>query len=154
MEYVEGKTLIEYAQKGPLSPGEVIDIATQMTSALAEAHEHGIVHRDLKPANILITAKGRLKILDFGLAKTLGSGDASITSTGKVVGTPAYMAPEQMLGYRADHRSDIYSMGVILFELLTGRRPIERREERSLTLEAMKTAVPKAAEIQSNVPAH
>jgi len=143
MEYVEGETLRERLKRGPLTDEEVLDIATQITSALSEAHSHGIVHRDLKPSNILIGAAGRVKILDFGLAKTPLSDEDPATTTGRVVGTPAYMAPEQLLGYHTDHRSDLYSLGLVLFELLTGRRPFNREKE-FVTLESMKSRVPRA----------
>jgi serine/threonine-protein kinase len=119
MEYVEGDTLSKLLRRGPLAPYQVIEIGIQLADALAEAHAHGIVHRDLKPANILMTSQGKVKILDFGLAKAPPATDASLSAStdGRVVGTPAYMAPEQMLGYRADQRSDLYSLGIVLFQL-------------------------------------
>ena len=152
MEYVAGETLAQLVRRGRLSPHQVIDIGIQLASALAEAHEHEIIHRDLKPANILLTPDGKAKILDFGLAKAPPTPDASATTDGRVVGTPAYMAPEQMLGYRADHRADLFSLGVVLFQLLTGRWPFEDRDSQALTLAEMKEHTPRAAEFDANIP--
>jgi serine/threonine-protein kinase len=154
MEYVEGDTLSKLLRRGPLAPYQVIEIGIQLADALAEAHAHGIVHRDLKPANILMTSQGKVKILDFGLAKAPPATDASLSAStdGRVVGTPAYMAPEQMLGYRADQRSDLYSLGIVLFQLSTGRWPFEGRDRQVLSLEARKTEVPRASDVEPSVP--
>ncbi len=151
MEYVVGETLSSRLKRGPMSPLEVLDIAGQLTSALGEAHRRGIVHRDLKPANVILTHSGRVKILDFGLAKTLISDGAPDTTAGHVMGTPAYMSPEQMLGYRIDHRTDIYSLGLVLFELLTGQKPFDRRERPRLEMETERR-VPRARDLAASVP--
>jgi len=116
MEYVEGKPV-----HGPLPADEAVRLAIQIAGALEEAHARGILHRDLKPANILVTSKGTTKLLDFGLAK-LTSGDESVTQTMGISGTLAYMAPEQAEGKALDARSDIFSFGLVLYELLSGRR--------------------------------
>ncbi|MBZ5634980.1 MAG: protein kinase [Acidobacteriia bacterium] len=118
MEYVEGKPV-----HGPLPTEEAVRLAIQIAGALEEAHAHGILHRDLKPANILVTSKGSTKLLDFGLAKLTGdSAGQSVTQTIGVSGTPAYMAPEQAEGKPLDARCDIFSFGLVFYELLAGRR--------------------------------
>jgi serine/threonine protein kinase/Tol biopolymer transport system component len=129
LEYVPGQTLSEQITKGPLKLQEALTIALQIAEAVAAAHEHDVVHRDLKPGNIKITSDGRVKVLDFGLAKALG-GEASdqhstITEPGRVMGTPAYMSPEQARGKPTDKRSDIWSFGCVLYEMLTGKAPFE-----------------------------
>ena len=134
MEYVSGGTLSLRLRQGPLPIDQVVDIGIQLTDALEEAHSHGIVHRDLKPANVCVTPEGKVKVLDFGLAKSrpLQASDAtidapltgpSLTQMGQVIGTPGYMSPEQLRGQSVDHRTDIYSLGVVLYELSTGQRP-------------------------------
>jgi len=136
MEYVEGDTLSKRVHDGALPVREAVDIATQVTDALADAHSRGIVHRDIKSANIIVTARGQAKVLDFGLAKFLQppSGQASLdsaltigedTMAGTVLGTASYMSPEQALGRNVDQRSDLFSTGVVFYEMLTGRLPFE-----------------------------
>ena len=119
MEYVEGKPL-----EGPLRVEEALKLALQIAGALEEAHGKGILHRDLKPGNILVTGKGVAKLLDFGLAKLMTGSDTdvTITSEGTVVGTAAYMAPEQAEGRPLDERSDVFSFGAVLYEMLSGNR--------------------------------
>lgn len=116
-----GETLEEKLQDGPLPLGEAVEIAVQVVKGLAEAHQHGIIHRDIKPGNILITQKGEVKILDFGLAKL--SGGQQMTRAGALVGTPAYMAPEQHLARPVDLRTDIWAVGLLLYEMLAGKHP-------------------------------
>jgi eukaryotic-like serine/threonine-protein kinase len=137
MEYVPGESLADQLHRqGALSTDHVVQIALQLCDALAEAHRHGIIHRDLKPANVRLTPEGRVKVLDFGLAKrpalaVTPMGDRAAVaeslalSENQVIGTPTYMAPEVLLGQSADHRSDIYSMGVTLFELAVGHPPFD-----------------------------
>jgi hypothetical protein len=134
MEYIEGVTLTARLRQLALGVGEAVDFGLQIADALDEAHRRRIVHRDLKSDNVLVTARGQLKILDFGLAKELpaaGTGDAQTVATvsqvGVVVGTPAYMSPEQALGRALDGRSDLFSFGVVLYELLTGHLPFDGR---------------------------
>jgi serine/threonine-protein kinase len=126
MEFVDGPSLAEHlARSGPLRVDEMIRISRQVLSALAAAHAAGIVHRDVKPANILIGADGDTKLADFGIAKRFDDLGASVTSTGIVIGTPRYLAPEQALGHAATPATDVYSMGVVMFEMLTGRLPFD-----------------------------
>ncbi|HEX2454714.1 MAG TPA: protein kinase [Vicinamibacterales bacterium] len=119
LEYLEGQPV-----RGPLPPGEAVRVAIQIAGALQAAHERGILHRDLKPANIMVTTGGTAKLLDFGVAKRLElAPDVTETTPGAVLGTPAYMSPEQVEGQPIDTRSDIFSFGAVLYEILAGRRP-------------------------------
>src|SRR5712692_5465053 len=132
-ELLEGLTVREHLRRGPLPICKAIDYAVQIAHGLAAAHDKGIVHRDLKPENLFLTKDGRVKILDFGLAKLTGAADSGQSQTdiptrrvdtdpGKVMGTVGYMSPEQVKGRTVDHRSDIFSFGAILYEMLSGRR--------------------------------
>ena len=128
MELVDGETLAAKARDAALPEKEVIALGGQIADALEEAHEHGIVHRDLKPTNVMVTPKGRAKVLDFGLAKLLHPGGSmlsavTISETQGIAGTLPYMAPEQLQGEPLDSRSDIFSLGAVLYELATGQRP-------------------------------
>jgi len=127
MEYVEGNTLAKlFAPDTPEQPGvprslrQILDIAVQVADALDYAHRRNVIHRDIKPANILITSEGRAKIADFGIAKLAGT---QMTQTGLIVGTPAFMSPEQITGGAVDSRSDIFSFGILLCWMCTGNRP-------------------------------
>lgn len=131
-EMLEGETLRERMNGGALPPRKALDYAVQIARGLAAAHEKGIVHRDLKPENLFVTSDGRVKILDFGLAKVVGpfdgaegatlSKDEQGTDPGTILGTVGYMSPEQVKGQPADHRSDLFSFGAILYEMFSGRR--------------------------------
>jgi eukaryotic-like serine/threonine-protein kinase len=133
LELVEGDTLADVLQRGPLPVNETLNIAHQICEALEAAHEKGVIHRDLKPANVKMTPEGKVKVLDFGLAKALDSVPASQnlsysptltlagTQAGVILGTAAYMSPEQAKGFNTDQRSDIFSFGCVLYEMLTGR---------------------------------
>jgi serine/threonine protein kinase len=130
MDCYEGETLKKKIERGPLKIEEVIDVAIQIAQGLSEAHAHGILHRDVKPANILITKSGVAKIVDFGLAKL--SGSTKLTKTGSTLGTVAYMSPEQLQGTDVDARADIFSLGVVLYEMLTGKTPFRGDHEAAL----------------------
>ena len=130
MEYVEGETLAARLARGPLKAREAVDIGQQVADALDEAHGHGIIHRDVKSANLMLTRRGLVKVLDFGLARFEDRGEAfhretalQLTSPGLVRGTISYMAPEQLLGTTFDHRVDIFALGVVLYEMIAGRLP-------------------------------
>src|SRR5438094_10563114 len=127
MEHIEGRTLAATIREAPLDFTRMLEFALQAADAMAEAHEHGIIHRDLKPSNIMITPRGQLKILDFGLAKVHSSqrderdfADPSLSRPGLVIGTTRYMSPEQVLGQDVDQRSDIFSLGLVFYEMVTG----------------------------------
>lgn len=120
MAYYEGETLKQKIAQGPVPVAETLQIATQVARGLAAAHRREVVHRDIKPANLIITPEGQVKIMDFGIAKVAGH---DLTKVGQMVGTIAYMSPEQARGEAVDHRTDIWSLGVVLYEMLTGERP-------------------------------
>jgi serine/threonine protein kinase/Tfp pilus assembly protein PilF len=132
MQYVEGDTLFSRMEKQPFSLGEALDVAIQIAEALSAAHDSGIIHRDIKPQNVIINRQGQVKVLDFGLAKVIESTeetsavekfDSLITGENAIIGTPVYMSPEQARGAHLDSRSDLFSLGALLFECVTGQKP-------------------------------
>jgi eukaryotic-like serine/threonine-protein kinase len=157
-ELLDGQTLREILDRGPLTTRRTLELAIQLLSGLAAAHERGIIHRDLKPANVFVTSDGHVKILDFGLAKravTVDDGDSITrpqTLNGTVLGTLAYMAPEQLRGLTADVRSDLFACGAILFEMLTGRRAF-RGDSPADTISAILTTTPALTSVSSSPPA-
>jgi hypothetical protein len=124
-EYVAGQTLRARIEQGPLAAPDAAAIATDIARALGAAHDAGVIHRDLKPENVIITANGTVKVVDFGIAFVDRPGAPPLTAAGAMLGTPAYMAPEQLIGTKVDARADIYAAGVTLFEMLTGRHPLQ-----------------------------
>ncbi len=130
MEYIEGETLRERIKKGALEASEALDIAAQVAAGLGEAHANGIVHRDVKSANIMVTKDGRAKVMDFGLAKFAGG--ISLTKSQTTLGTVAYMSPEQARGEKLDRRTDIWSLGVVLYEMIAGKHPFEGGGDQSV----------------------
>jgi len=141
MQHIEGETLDIRMKRQPFDLPESLSIAMQVAEALAEAHAHGIIHRDIKPSNIIITPRGKVKVLDFGLAKIVSGNvavdteaeTAMLTQTGVVLGTAPYMSPEQLRAEQLDSRSDIFSYGALLYEIMSGRRPFEARSVAELT---------------------
>ena len=131
MEYLEGETLKKKIERGPLELDQALRYAIQVAHGLIDAHAHGIIHRDIKPANMMVTPHDVAKIVDFGLARL--SGRTMLTKTGSTIGTAAYMSPEQARGETADHRTDIWAMGVVLYEMLTGRHPFAGEYEEAVT---------------------
>ena len=123
MEFVEGTTLEKLASQSQIPLDQVLEYSTQVLSALSYAHSRGVTHRDIKPANIMITSHGLVKLMDFGIAKS--TNDMQLTRPGTTMGSVYYMSPEQVRGGTVDARSDIYSFGVTLYEMLTGRRPFQ-----------------------------
>jgi serine/threonine-protein kinase len=159
MEYVEGQTLSARLREGALPPADALALASQLAATLAFAHARGIVHRDLKPGNLILTPEGTLKVLDFGLARvgTAATGDDNPTLTqhtysGQMVGTPGYSAPEQLIGVETDHRADIYGVGVVLFEMLTGRRAFVEKSQVERVAAAVAGEVPSARSIDGTIP--
>jgi serine/threonine protein kinase/tetratricopeptide (TPR) repeat protein len=140
MQYVQGASLQERLKSGPVPAGEALDAAVQIASGLEAAHKVGVVHRDIKPENVVVDARGLCKVLDFGLAHLMDR--STLTGKGLVPGTRPYMSPEQMLGGDVDHRSDIYSFGVVLYELLTGKHPYEDMEEHALFYQVVNVDLP------------
>ena len=124
MEYVEGRTLRDVLREGdPMDPQHALEVTGGVLSALDYSHRMGIVHRDIKPANVMLTTNGEIKVMDFGIARALADVSATMTQTQAVIGTAQYLSPEQARGETVDARSDLYSSGCLLFELMTGRPP-------------------------------
>jgi serine/threonine-protein kinase len=131
MEFIEGEELRALMREGhPLPVARALSVAAQVAEGLGYAHSHGVVHRDIKPANIMVSKESPVKITDFGIARMRASGE--LTQTGMMLGSPKYMSPEQVIGKRADHRSDIFSLGVILYEMLAGAAPFNGENVTSL----------------------
>ncbi len=153
MPFYEGETLKDKIEKGALPVDEALEYAAQMAEGLSHAHEAGIVHRDIKPANVMVTRRGRVKILDFGIAKVA---DASLTRSGTLLGTVAYMSPQQARGEVVDHRTDLWSLGVVLYEMLTQRQPFAGdssyallhaiQYEEPLSVTSLRTQIPESVD--------
>jgi len=150
MEYVEGQSLRAKIEKGPLEIDEALNISMQVAEGLEEAHKKGIIHRDIKSANIMVTDKGQPKIMDFGLAKVKGG--TLLTREGTTLGTVAYMSPEQARGEKVDHRSDIWSLGVVLYEMLCGQLPFKGDREASILYSVVHEEPKQLKEIKRDLP--
>jgi len=150
MEFLEGRELKELIAAGELTADRALDIAAQVADGLAYAHAHDVVHRDVKPANIMILRDGRVKITDFGIAR-MRTADVR-TQTGVVLGSPRYLSPEQVLGKRCDARADTFSLGVILYEMLTGQSPFNGIDVNSLMFQIVNFAPPPPSSINPALP--
>ena len=157
MELVDGRPLGELIATGPLPLERFLDVMTPLADALIAAHARGITHRDLKPANVMVTDDGRVKVLDFGLAKVVGSGgdleETRLTQDGLIVGTVPYMSPEQVEGKPVDHRSDIFSLGVVMYEAVTGRQPFFGDSGPALMSAILRDAPPSISDLRADLPA-
>ena len=151
MAHVEGKSLKEKIAQGPIRIDRALDIALQITEGLEEAHKKGIIHRDIKPANIMLTGKARVKIMDFGLAKLESAED--ITKTSAVMGTIAYMSPEQVVGKKIDFRTDIWSFGCVFFEMLAGQGPFQGGHEQAMFHAIVNEAPERITALRDDIPA-
>src|SRR5712692_8052078 len=163
MEFLEGETLAHRLKKGPLPPDQVLQYAIQITDALDTAHRRGVVHRDLKPGNIMLTKAGA-KLLDFGLAKVRAAEAAAgvtalptqttpLTGEGTILGTLQYMAPEQLEGVEADARTDIFALGAVIYEMVTGRKAFAGKSQASLISAIMSSEPPTISALQPLAPA-
>jgi len=154
MEYFPSHTLgTEIANEKPMPTEKALRFAVDICTGMQIAHQQGIIHRDLKPANILIDESGLLKIVDFGVAAAAKSGDTQLTKTGYVIGSPKYMAPEQILGKKVDERADIYSLGVILYEMLAGQPPYSRGDHMAVMYQHVQGKAAPLAELNKKLPA-
>ncbi|PYQ62649.1 MAG: hypothetical protein DMF58_01145 [Acidobacteria bacterium] len=154
MELVEGESLATVLAHGALEPVEAVRIIRQVAEALAEAHDKGIVHRDVKPDNVIVGKRG-VKVLDFGIAKQIiaTTGTPTLTQAGLIVGTPFYMSPEQALGRPVDTRSDLFSLGVVLYEALAGKRPFEGESVTETMMNIIMQEPPELTTVAPKVPA-
>ncbi len=161
MQYVEGVTLEQIIESRPLKLDALLSISLQAADALAAAHDQGIIHRDIKSTNIIITPRGQVKVLDFGLAKLTDAGggedadsaESELTRTGAVMGTPSYMSPEQARGERVDHRSDIFSLGVVIYEMASGDLPFKRESQAETMSAVINEPHTPVSEFNESVPA-
>lgn len=153
MELVEGKTLSKVIRESaPLEPKVAAAIASDVAAALSFAHKNGVVHRDIKPSNVLITPDGQVKVADFGIARAL-SGDSDLTQTGSIMGTATYLSPEQAQGQSIDGRSDVYSLGVVLFEMITGAVPFTGDSPLAIAYRHVQEAAPLPTKFNPEIPA-
>jgi beta-lactam-binding protein with PASTA domain/tRNA A-37 threonylcarbamoyl transferase component Bud32 len=154
MEYVAGRTLSQMLREGPLDSPHAATIAADVAAALDFAHRHGVIHRDVKPGNVLINESGQVKVADFGIARAIGAGAAEdLTQTGSVMGTATYFSPEQAQGFGVDPRSDVYSLGVVLYEMLAGRAPFTGDSPVSIAYKHVKETPEPIRSINPAVPA-
>jgi len=153
MEYVDGRPLTHYlAAPDDLPLAVRIDIIRQAAEALGHAHERGVIHRDMKPGNILVSKDGHVKVTDFGIGKFVGAEPSDLTRTGQMIGSPAYMSPEQVRGEKIDGRSDLFSLGVVLYELLTGKRPFPGESITTLVYQILHTEPKNPRDIKASLP--
>jgi tetratricopeptide (TPR) repeat protein/predicted Ser/Thr protein kinase len=151
MRYIEGETLKAHLKGEPLSPERTLEILKPVTEALAYAHGQGVLHRDIKPSNVMLTPEGGIYLTDFGLARMAQSGEATLTRQDMMIGTPQYMSPEQAKGEKVDERTDIYSLGVVLFEMLTGRVPFSADTPYAVVHDHIYTPLPLPTTIKPDI---
>ncbi len=150
MAYVEGQSLKKKIESGPLELDEALKIATQVAEGLQEAHKKGVIHRDIKSGNIMVTEDGQAKIMDFGLARVTGG--TLVTQEGMTMGTVTYMSPEQARGEKVDHRTDIWSLGVVMYEMLTGQLPFRGEHEQAIVYSILKEKPELITNINTDIP--
>ena len=151
MAYLEGEELRKHIEKGPLSLDRLLDIAIQVARGLQEAHSKGVVHRDIKPANIMDTTTGQAVLMDFGLAQ-IASAASKLTREGTTLGTSAYMSPEQTSGEKTDHRTDIWALGVVLYEMATGQAPFQGHYEQAIVYSILQEAPEPITALRTGIP--
>jgi len=159
MQYIEGSTLSKTIKDNPLAPTDVVDVGIQVAAALSEAHSHGIIHRDIKPHNIILTPRGHAKVLDFGLAKIVqdekamtSAAESRLTDTGEIVGTVGYMSPEQLKDLPVDTRTDLFSLGVTLYECATGKSTFSGSSKIQISLQVIQFDPPRPSQTNSDIP--
>jgi serine/threonine-protein kinase len=153
MEYFPSHTLSGEIPDGKPMPFEkALKFSYDIATGMAVAHQAGVIHRDLKPANILVNDEGLLKIVDFGVAAAASSGDTQLTKTGYVIGSPKYMAPEQILGKKVDETADVYSVGVIMYEMVTGVPPYSRGDHMSVMYQHVQGKAKRCQELNPDIP--
>jgi len=152
MEYFPSHTLGNEVNDKPLPLAKAVRFAIDIATGMTVAHQSGIIHRDLKPANVLINEEGLVKIVDFGVAAAQHQGDTQLTKTGYVIGSPKYMAPEQILGKKVDERADIYSLGVMLYEMLTGEPPYHRGDHMAVMYQHVQGKAKAPIEVNPAIP--
>ena len=161
MQYIEGETLGNKVKNNPLAPAEVVNIGIQAAEALAAAHSHGIIHRDIKPQNVIITPRGQVKVLDFGLAKQLqneraidkeAKTETQLTEQGQIMGTVGYMSPEQLRGGNTDARGDVFSLGVTLYESATGKQAFSGNSKIEISAQVLHIEPPKPSQVSPGIP--
>ena len=154
MEFVDGESLSQVIKREQRLPvGDALKILHQATKGLSVAHDQGVIHRDIKPANLMLTQRGQVKIADFGIALANRDFDSKLTGTGQLVGTPGYLSPEVCLGKPVDQRSDIFALGIVLFEMLTGRTPFSDESPLKLMLDVVQSQIPDVRELNQSVDA-
>src|SRR6476660_2151953 len=151
-EYIDGENLKEFVvRKGRLEVREALEIAIDIARALAFAHEHGLIHRDVKPQNVLLNGDGRAKVTDFGIARSLDV-DHGVTQTGTVLGTSNYIAPEQASGQPVDAHTDVYSLGIVLYEMLTGELPFPGESFVAIAMKHIQEPSPNVLDVRGDIP--